>query len=42
MKGVFRQTGYEHQDSYNNERALNSTLYSVLKIAARMWWADGK
>jgi len=32
MKGVFRQTGYEHQDSYNSERALNSTLFCVVKI----------
>jgi pimeloyl-ACP methyl ester carboxylesterase len=39
VKGVFRQTGYEHQDSYKNERALDSTLYCVVWIAARMWWS---
>ncbi|MGW8389320.1 esterase/lipase family protein [Pseudoduganella sp. HUAS MS19] len=39
IKGVFRQTGYEHQESYKDENALNSTLYCVVKIAARMWWS---
>lgn len=39
VKGVFRQTGYEHQASYQNEHALDSTLYSVVRIAARMWWS---
>lgn len=39
IKGVFRQTGYEHQESYKNENVLSSTLYCVVKIAARMWWS---
>lgn len=42
LKGAFRQTGYEHQQSYNNERALNSTLYCVVKIVQKMWWTDGE
>ncbi len=39
VKGVFRQTGYEHQASYQHENALNATLYSVVRIAQRMWWS---
>ena len=38
LKGVFRQTGYEHQGSYKNEAALFSTLYSIVKIAETMTW----
>lgn len=38
FKGVFRQSGYEHQDSYNNQRALHSTLYSLVRIAQTMEW----
>jgi len=40
LKGVFRQTGYEHQASYQNELALNSTLYCIVRIAQRMWWTS--
>lgn len=40
LKGVFRQTGYEHQESYKNQLALNSTLYCVIKIAGKMWWVN--
>lgn len=39
FKGVFRQTGYEHQDSYKNEHALHSTLYSIIQIAKNMIWS---
>lgn len=39
FKGVFRQSGYEHQDSYKNEGALLSTLYSLVKIASTMKWS---
>ena len=39
FKGVFRQTGYEHQDSYKNEAALHSTLYCIVRIAQNMTWA---
>jgi hypothetical protein len=38
FKGIFRQTGYEHQNSFKDIRALHSTLYSVVKIAAEMRW----
>lgn len=39
FKGVFRQTGYEHQGSYKDERALHSTLYSLVRIAQTMTWS---
>ncbi|NML59558.1 hypothetical protein HHL21_00305 [Massilia sp. RP-1-19] len=39
FKGIFRQSGYEHQDSYKDERALQSTLYSLVRIAQNMEWA---
>lgn len=35
FKGVFRQTGYEHQSSYKNPRAIASTLYSIVQIAQK-------
>ncbi len=38
FKGIFRQTGYEHQDSYKNHGALHSTLYSLVRIAETMRW----
>jgi hypothetical protein len=41
FKGIFRQTGYEHQDSYKDESALHSTLYSLVRIAQTMKWATG-
>lgn len=40
FKGIFRQTGYEHQDSYKNEAALHSTLYCLVRIAQTMAWAS--
>jgi pimeloyl-ACP methyl ester carboxylesterase len=36
FKGIFRQTSYEHQASYQDEKALHSTLYSIIKIASTM------
>lgn len=39
FKGIFRQFGYEHQDSYHDERALHSTLYSIVRIAQTMKWS---
>lgn len=39
LKGVFRQTGYEHQASYSDLRAVQSTLFSIVKIALTMRWA---
>jgi hypothetical protein len=41
FQGVFRQTGYEHQDSYRSEIAIKSTLFSLVRIAQRMRWSDG-
>ncbi|WP_213953818.1 hypothetical protein [Variovorax sp. dw_954] len=38
FKGIFRQTGYEHQDSYKDAGALHSTLYSLVRIAQSMDW----
>ncbi|QRQ86055.1 lipase family alpha/beta hydrolase [Cupriavidus oxalaticus] len=36
---VFRQTGYEHQNSYNDDKVLASLLYSIVKIAnTAPWW----
>jgi hypothetical protein len=39
FKGIFRQTGYEHQGSYKDEAALHSTLYSLVRIAQTMTWS---
>lgn len=38
FKGVFRQSGYEHQASYKNPRAIASTLYSIMRIAQTATW----
>jgi len=38
FKGVFRQTGYEHQSSYKDPRAIASTLYSIVRIAQNAAW----
>ncbi|WP_296950384.1 triacylglycerol lipase [uncultured Massilia sp.] len=38
FKGVFRQTGYEHQSSYQDPRAIASTLYSIVRIAQQANW----
>lgn len=35
---VFRQTGYEHQSSYKDPRAIASTLYSIVRIAQKATW----
>lgn len=39
FKGIFRQTGYEHQSSYSDQGALRSTLYSIVQIARTMTWS---
>ncbi|WP_157271780.1 esterase/lipase family protein [Azohydromonas aeria] len=39
LKGVFRQTGYEHQDSYKDEAVLHCTLYSLVRIIQTMSWS---
>jgi len=38
FKSVFRQTGYEHQSSYKDSRAIASTLYSIVRIAKKATW----
>ena len=38
FKGIFRQTGYEHQSSYKDPRAIASTLYSIVRIAQEASW----
>ncbi|MBP0639251.1 hypothetical protein [Cupriavidus sp. AcVe19-6a] len=30
--------GYEHQDSYEDERALYATMYAIIKIAKQANW----
>lgn len=40
FQGIFRQSGYEHQESYKDERALHSTLYSLVQIASKMTWTE--
>ncbi|MTW34309.1 hypothetical protein GM655_15990 [Pseudoduganella danionis] len=31
-KAVFRQTGYEHQESFKDEKSIAATFYSLIKI----------
>ena len=38
FKGIFRQTGYEHQSSYKDPLAIASTLYSIVRIAQQASW----
>lgn len=38
FQGIFRQSGYEHQSSYKNQRAISSTLYSIVRIAQKAEW----
>lgn len=40
FKAIFRQTGYEHQNSYSSTAVLHSTLFSIVRIAATMNWKD--
>jgi len=40
FKGIFRQTGYEHQSSYKDTRALRSTLFSLVRIIQKMKWGS--
>ena len=32
-KAVFRQVGYDHQDSYKDDKVIHATIYSILRIA---------
>lgn len=38
FKGIFRQTGYEHQGSYSDRAVISATLYSLFQIASTMKW----
>jgi hypothetical protein len=40
FRGIFRQLAYEHQGSYQDENAVDSTLYSLVRIASTMRWSD--
>jgi hypothetical protein len=40
FKGIFCQTGYEHQASYSNRSVLNATLYCLFQIASTMKWSE--
>lgn len=39
FKGIFRQTGYEHQASYSNEAVIAATIYCLYKIISTMKWS---
>jgi len=39
FKGIFRQTGYEHQSSYSDSAVIDATLYSLFQIASTMTWS---
>ena len=39
FKGIFRQRGYEHQASYDNENVINATLYCLFRIISTMKWS---
>ncbi|GGY78516.1 esterase/lipase family protein [Pseudoduganella plicata] len=38
FKGVFRQTGYEHQSSCKDRHVIASTLYCIVRIAQQAKW----
>ncbi|MYN19964.1 hypothetical protein GTP81_24785 [Rugamonas sp. FT107W] len=38
FQGIFQQQGYEHQASYSNIGAVESTLYSLSRIIGTMKW----
>jgi pimeloyl-ACP methyl ester carboxylesterase len=38
FRGIFRQSGYEHQSSYKDPRAIASTLFSIVQIAKNATW----
>lgn len=40
FKGIFRQTGYEHQASYSDQAAIACTIYSIFQIASTMTWPE--
>lgn len=42
FKGVFRQTGYEHQSSCQDRHVIASTLYCIVRIAQQAKWVSVK
>ncbi|MHA4868405.1 PGAP1-like alpha/beta domain-containing protein [Duganella sp. PWIR1] len=40
FKGVFRQSGYEHQGSYKDETVLKATMFSLVRIIQTMQWSS--
>lgn len=40
FRTIFRQCGYEHQGSYSNEKAVNATLFSLIRIIQSMNWDE--
>jgi len=40
FKGIFRQSGYEHQASYDDKAVVDATLYSLFKIISTMKWSE--
>lgn len=39
FKGIFRQSGYEHQGSYKADKVIRATLYSLIRLASTMTWS---
>lgn len=39
FKGIFRQSGYEHQASFDDKAVINATLYCLFKIISTMKWS---
>ena len=38
-KVVFRQAGYDHQASYQDDRAISASLFSIIRIISSMKWS---
>lgn len=42
FKGIFRQVGYEHQNSYSDNNVLKATLYSIVRLVETMTWCGNE
>jgi hypothetical protein len=40
FKGIFRQSGYEHQASYKDSVVLRATMFSLIRIIQTMQWSS--
>lgn len=40
FKGIFRQNGYEHQESYDNPKVIAATIYCLFRVIAEMRWVN--